>query len=160
MADMFFNCYYITSLNLSNFNTSKVNEFNFMFHNCQSLTSLNLSNFDTSNLNRTDRMFDGCINLEYINMQNFNEETINSHYVYIFYQVPDNIVICINPNLTQNTIFPQIKDKACYNIDCSNDWILNQKKIISETNQCVNNCNDTIRDKIICRTTSLFSSRK
>ena len=86
---MFFECTDITEIDLSNFDTSKVNLINDMFHgcnfdtsqvtsmyymfyNCSSLTSLNLSNFETSKVKDIYNMFDGCINLEYINMINFN----------------------------------------------------------------------------------------
>ena len=67
-----------------------------MFFNCSSLTSLNLSNFDTSNLSWMGNMFNGCVNLAYLNLQNFREVkesiTINN----VFNNTPDNIVICLN----------------------------------------------------------------
>ena len=44
---MFFQCSDITEIDLSNFNTSKVNNMIGMFNGCSSLTSLNLSYFDT-----------------------------------------------------------------------------------------------------------------
>ena len=72
-------------------------------------------------------MFEDCINLEYINLKNFNEINLTS-YNNMFNNVPDNVVICINEDKTNNTIFPQIKNKACYNIDCTNDWKSRQKK--------------------------------
>ena len=45
--NMFFQCSDITEIDLSNFNTSKVNNMIGMFNGCSSLTSLNLSYFDT-----------------------------------------------------------------------------------------------------------------
>ena len=47
---MFEFCSSLTSLNLSNFNTSNVVDMESMFSNCGSLTSLDLSNFKTSNV--------------------------------------------------------------------------------------------------------------
>ena len=44
-----------------------------VFLNCKSLTSINLSNFDTSNATWINDMFNGCSNLEYINLQNVKE---------------------------------------------------------------------------------------
>ena len=38
---MFSNCYSLTSLNLSNFNTNNVNDMSYMFSGCSSLASLN-----------------------------------------------------------------------------------------------------------------------
>ena len=58
----------------------------------------------------------------------------------MFDNVPDNVVICINEDKTNNTIFPQIKDKKCYNIDCKNNWKSGQKKIIQGSNICIDNC--------------------
>jgi surface protein len=47
---MFNQCSSLTSLDLSNFNTSNVNNMSGMFSQCSSLTSLDLSNFNTSNV--------------------------------------------------------------------------------------------------------------
>ena len=63
MNRMFYNCTSLTSLDLSNYNTSKVTAMLSMFEYCSSLPSLDLSNFDTSNVNDMDYMFYECINL-------------------------------------------------------------------------------------------------
>ena len=39
-----------------------------MFRECSSLSSLNLSNFNTSKVTSMNSMFYGCENLEYINI--------------------------------------------------------------------------------------------
>ena len=44
-----------------------------MFYNCIQLTSLDLSNFQTSKVTAMENMFYGCSKLEYINMKNFDE---------------------------------------------------------------------------------------
>ena len=54
---MFYNCYCLTSLNLSNFNTNNVNNMSYMFSGCSSLTDLNLSNFNTNNVEKMNKMF-------------------------------------------------------------------------------------------------------
>ena len=56
---MFYGCSSLTSLDLSNFNTSNVIDMNNMFYGCSSLTSLDLSNFDTSNVLFMNYMFRG-----------------------------------------------------------------------------------------------------
>ena len=58
----------------------------------------------------------------------------------MFVNIPDNAVICINKDITKNYIFPQIESIPCYIIDCSYNWKKNQKKIIDESKQCVENC--------------------
>lgn len=57
MNYMFCQCLSLTSLDLSNFNTSNATNMNEMFCGCESLTLLDLSNFNTSNAVNTDKMF-------------------------------------------------------------------------------------------------------
>ena len=44
---MFYNCSSLISLNISNFDTSKVSNMGYMFYNCNGLISLDISNFYT-----------------------------------------------------------------------------------------------------------------
>ena len=130
----------LISLNLSNFDTSKVTEIDNMFYNCVLLTSLNLSNFDTSKVTDMNNMFHGCINLRYINLKNFKENLLGE-YQNMFVDVPNNVIICINEDITKDKIFPQIKDKKCYSIDCSDDLI--SKKNITKYENNIYNCCET-----------------
>ena len=59
MWGMFQNCSSLISLDLSNFNTSKVTDMRFMFQSCSSLKTLDLSSFDTSNVTSYADMFYG-----------------------------------------------------------------------------------------------------
>ena len=150
MYYMFYNCSSLTILDLSNFNTSKVKHMNNMFKGCSSLTSLNLSTFDTSLVTTMTILFESCINLQYINMKNFNEINIKNdpdNYLLMFEKIPDNVVICINEGKTFNKILPQIKNKLCYTIDCSDNWKLNQKKIINRTGVCIDSCDNDTQNK-------------
>ena len=140
MDYMFSNCSSLTTLNLSNFDTSKVKSMDYMFSNCSSLTTLNLSNFDTSKVQSMDYMFSDCYSLEYINLKSFNEKNLVG-FLSMFYNVPNNIVICINENITNQKIFPQIKNKTCSIIDCTDNWKSKQKKLISnKDNECIEKC--------------------
>ena len=85
-------------------------------------------------------MFDGCINLEYINMINFNENRLGSSYSNMFNNVPNNIVVCININNIRDKIYPQINSTKCHIEDCTDNWKLNQKKIVEGSDDCINNC--------------------
>ena len=60
MSSMFYNCSSLKELNLSNFNTSNVNNMIFMFNNCHSLQNLDILNFDIKDNINTDYMFSGC----------------------------------------------------------------------------------------------------
>ena len=143
---MFYKCSSLTSLNLSNFNTSQVISMNNMFYECSSLTSLNLSNFNISQVKNKNNMFYNCDNLGYINFNNFNErKKVNCNKM--FYNVPNNIVICINESITQSKILSQIRNITCYTIDCTNDWKSKQKKIINNTNQCIESCDNSSQYK-------------
>ena len=143
---MFYVCSSLTSLELSNFVTSQVTSMTEMFYCCSSLTTLNLSNFNTSQVTKMDNMFYNCIHLEYINLENFDESKLGdgeNNYRNMFYNIPENAVICINENRTMNKIFPQIRDKIkCNIIDCINDWKSIQKKLINDNNQCVESCDN------------------
>lgn len=73
---MFQNCTSLTSLNLSNFDTSNVTGMGSMFKNCYSLTSLDVSNFDTTNVTDMGGMFDTCELLTSLNVTNFDTSNV------------------------------------------------------------------------------------
>ena len=75
---MFYNCPSLTSLDLSNFNTSNVTNMNYMFGMCQKLTNLNINNFDTSKVTSMHGMFRGCKALTLLNVSNFNTSKVTS----------------------------------------------------------------------------------
>ena len=142
MNSMFAGCSLLTSLDLSRFETSRVYNMIQMFRDCSSLTSLDLSNFITSSVTKMSNMFQGCTKLEYINLENFNEIKLNndsSYYNDMFYNVPENVVVCIQESITKNKIFPQITNKKFYVIDCTSNWKLKQIILINN-NQCIHSC--------------------
>ena len=49
---------------------------NNLFENCYSLTSLDLSNFDTSNVSNMSYMFSGCKNLENLDINHFKTSNV------------------------------------------------------------------------------------
>ena len=57
MSEMFTSNSFLSSLDLSNFNTKNVKSMNHMFAGCQGLSELNLKSFDTSNLEDMGYMF-------------------------------------------------------------------------------------------------------
>ena len=66
---MFCGCRNISELDLSSFDTSKVED---MFDGCCSLKKLDLSKFDTSNVLSMTRLFCGCRNLKELDLSNFD----------------------------------------------------------------------------------------
>ena len=72
MGLMFSDCSSLTSLNVSNFDTSKVTDMSEMFNVCSKLTSLNVSNFNTSNVTYMDWMFTSCYKLTSLDLSSFD----------------------------------------------------------------------------------------
>ena len=150
MNAMFYNCSKLTSLNLSNFDTSKVIDMNNMFGYCSKLTSLDLSNFDTSAVTDIDRMFcfcsqltsldlsnfdtsevedmfrvfHLCSKLKFINLKNFTENSL-TEYNSMFFGVPDNVIVCLDINNTK--ILYELKRITNYTLNCS--YFLETKEI-------------------------------
>ena len=55
---------------------SEVNNFGYMFLSCTNLTTLDLSNFDTSNVYNMMKMFYNCVNLATLDLSSFNTSKI------------------------------------------------------------------------------------
>jgi surface protein len=66
MGHMFYECDSLTTLDLSGWGVSNVHTFFGIFYGCNSLRSLDLSGWDTSNVTGMSYMFDGCIKLSTI----------------------------------------------------------------------------------------------
>ena len=76
MNNMFSNCSSITSLDLSNFDTSNVTNMSAMFNECTNLTSIDLSSFDTSSATSTGYMFCGCSSLTSLDLSSFDTSNV------------------------------------------------------------------------------------
>ena len=90
-------------------------------------------------------MFRDCSKLEYINLNNFDNSKIGTIY-YMFDNLPKNAVICLKEIDTQSKILLKFKSHIrCAAIDCTDDWRSKQKKIINETNQCIESCDKSLQ---------------
>ena len=76
MHSMFAYCSKLKFLELSNFKTSEVSDMGYMFINCSSLTSLNLSNFDTSKVTDMSAMFAYCSKLTFLDLSNYDTSEV------------------------------------------------------------------------------------
>ncbi len=56
------------AIDLSNFDTSKVTNMDYMFNGCRSLISIDISNFNMSNCISYNYMFSNNNNIKYINI--------------------------------------------------------------------------------------------
>ena len=76
---MFKDCSSLESLDLSGFNTKKVDNMQGVFAFCSSLKSINLSGFDTSGVTETMQgMFLGCSSLKSLDVSNFDISRVST----------------------------------------------------------------------------------
>lgn len=79
IGSMFANCKKLTTIDLSNFDTSNVTDMSMMLYNCSKLVNLDLSSFNTSNVTSMSSMFGYCDVLETINFgENFNTSNVTN----------------------------------------------------------------------------------
>ena len=78
MEAMFAGMPNLTTLNFSNFDTSKVTRMNSMFEGASRLTTLNLSNFDTSKVTDMEAMFGYMYGLTSLNISNFDTSQVTN----------------------------------------------------------------------------------
>ena len=78
MEAMFAGMPNLTTLNLSNFDTSKATRMNSMFEGMSRLTTLNLSNFDTSRVTNMEAMFGYMYGLTSLNITNFDTSQVTN----------------------------------------------------------------------------------
>jgi len=75
---MFNGCSGLTSLDISNFNTSIVQNMQSMFDSCSGLTSLDVSSFNTANVQNMYAVFYGCSSLTSLDVSSFNTASVTT----------------------------------------------------------------------------------
>ena len=139
---MFDGCKSLRNLDLSNFITSSCTCLQSMFYGCSSLTSLDLSNFLTSKVDLIYNMFYGCEKLEFVNLKN---SVLSSSYLSEYYGAtdgtPKNMVFCVKQE-SFNFYRNYILSDSCQVLisDCNSDWRKSQKKLVVNSNTCVDSC--------------------
>ena len=83
MLQMFWNCSSLTSVNLTNTNTSLVTSMRLMFGECISLRELDVSKFDTSRVTDMHFMFSNCVLLTSLDVSHFDTSKV-SHFEGMF----------------------------------------------------------------------------
>ena len=76
MAYWFYECYYLTSIDLSKFDTSNVTNMSCMFGSCRGLTSIDLSGLNTSKVTAMSGMFGSCSGLTSIDLSGFDTSNV------------------------------------------------------------------------------------
>ena len=125
MADMFYECRDLSSLDVSGFNTEKVTDMSGMFYECISLKLLDVAKFNTANVKSMSNMFYRCYNLDLLNVTNFNTANVTNMQG-MFYSCPALTTIYANDKFVTG----QVTDGSnmfsnCINlkgfIDCKNN---------------------------------------
>ena len=103
MAGMFNGCRSLTSLNLSNFDTSFTEEIECMFCDCSSLEYLDISNFNFMNLFQINDMFNGINNkLKYISINNIKSNQYALNDLNSAFNNQSNLMVCQKDNIITN----------------------------------------------------------
>ena len=68
----------ISKIDLSNFDSSKINSTSYMFYQCNILEYINFGNFDTSSVVDMSNMFSGCNILTSYNLSSFNTSKVKN----------------------------------------------------------------------------------
>lgn len=77
MREMFKTCSRLEEIDLSNFNTSSVKDMTAMFYFCGELKHIDIKSFNTDNLNKMSGMFAYCCRLEEIDFGDMNTNKVN-----------------------------------------------------------------------------------
>ena len=75
---MFSDFYKCTSISLSNFDTSNVNNMSYMFYCNYNLTNLDIHSLDTSNVTNMSYMFNFCSSLTSLDLNNFDTSNVKN----------------------------------------------------------------------------------
>lgn len=78
MDRMFNDCFALKNLDLSGFDTSKVNTLYCMLYQCESLEDVNLEGWDTTSVADMSWMFYRCSNLKKLDVSSFNTEAVTN----------------------------------------------------------------------------------
>ena len=156
---MFQDCYNITEIDLSNFDTSEIIQTSNMFKGCSKLVSINFSNFDTSKVTAMGYMFYDCSSLISLNLSSFN--TSNVVYMrYTFYNCAQLVSLDLSNFVTSkvqymNETFSGCKNLKYINLKNFNDFELTDiglKNIFSNVPNniviCINENNSKILNQI------------
>ena len=91
---MFLNCYKLKEIKFGNFNTKKMAKMNFMFYGCENLKEINLEAFDTNNVEEARCLFGYCKSLVNLNLYKFDFKNLkNFEDMFIGCENLENIIV-------------------------------------------------------------------
>ena len=124
---MFQECNELEYLDLSNINTSNVEDMGWMFNECNKLKEIKgINNFDLTNVKNKNNIFNGCNNLNKIILSKFNVIISNNNekHIYVVFNTIDWSIKCLVPCNTSDNFtiieeklyneYPELKNKKIY----------------------------------------------
>ena len=164
MEWMFANCYVLKSLSFpETFITSNVKQISYIFLSCKNIISLNLSNFNLSKVTDIREMFNNCEKLKYLDISHFSPFNTTS-ILYTFRNLPSLIYLniysleinditdtnqafyLINPNVKVCANKLNMKNLLSNNYtiisDCTNICFQDNIKLDIVNNECITSCKD------------------
>ena len=123
---MFCDCQKLTSLNLSGWNTEKVETMQNMFLACEKLIEINIEHFNTSSVENMKEMFNQCKTLTNLDLSNFDTSKTYSFYMDYFLSGSTSLHTLRLDNCSNDTInkiitsrnFPTFTDGSIHTIYC------------------------------------------
>ena len=135
MYVMFSNCHKLLFINLSSFDTTKVENMRGLFYWCYKLRYLDLQNFSASSITTFSHVFTNCTEIVYVNLRNFKITNFNEVVIKnTFSGVPSTTKFCIEDLETKNFLL------ANKSVDCS-DFCF-QENVIFDINNNQSVCNE------------------
>ena len=130
---MFSECYSLTNIDLSNFNTKNIINMNNMFHGCNSLVNIKLSNLNTQNITSMSGIFSGCISLKNVDLSNINTQNVTDMSS-MFYGCKTLINVNFSNFDTQNVTNMSNMFYGCNSLEKINLFNFDTKNVINMSN--------------------------
>ena len=147
MNQMFRNCFSLTSINFDNFITSKITSMQQVFFDCKNIKTLNLSTFNTSLVQSMHEMFRGCSSLIMLDLTNFNLSLVNN--MYNIFEGCENLTIL---NLTNLSVSMKTNMDNNINLNSKKLKYINFKNACSsDLSKCDNLFKNIPNNIIICK---------
>ena len=117
MNSMFRECQYLTSIDISDWNSSTVDNLNEMFFKCENLDTVVMKNWDVSNVQYTMNMFFDCTKLRVLDLSGWNltyDKLVNHSDMFYNCTNLEKIILIGSSNNTQTIIENALSDAGLF----------------------------------------------
>ena len=138
ISQLFYNCKQLSSVDLSFIYSSKITHMQDMFYNCMSIKAIDMQNLNTISVINMDNIFVLNYNLQFLNIYSFVSNS-NIQYDIILGVLPYNLIYCLKDYEQTQDLILNFNIKYSKN-NCTYICNYENKKIINETNSCIDEC--------------------